>query len=130
MASKRSASMTLLLALIILFFSLVSATFPSSSSSGSNLAPSPSAQGSCPIDILKLDVCANLLGVVNVTIGLPQATPCCSLLGGLIEIKAATCLCSAIRANVLGININVPLSFNLVLNRCSISVPSGFQCAN
>ncbi|MBA0860075.1 hypothetical protein Goshw_013788 [Gossypium schwendimanii] len=132
MASKLSASMTLLLALIILFFSLVSATFPSSSSSGSNLAASPSAQGSCPIDILKLGVCANLLDLVNanVTIGSPQATPCCSLLGGLNGTKAATCLCTAIRANILGINLNIPIALQLGLNSCSMSVPSGFQCAN
>ncbi|MFQ6632849.1 hypothetical protein Gotur_012162, partial [Gossypium turneri] len=128
MASKRSASMTLLSALIILFFSLVSATCPSCSSSGSNLASSASAQGSCPIDIRKLGVCANLLDLVNVNVGSPQATPCCSRLGGLNEIEAATCLCTAIRANVLGINLNIPLSVSLVLNACSINVPSGFQC--
>nr|KJB39724.1 hypothetical protein B456_007G027600 [Gossypium raimondii] len=128
MASKRSASMTLLLALIILFFSLVSATFPSSSSSGSNLAPSPSAQGSCPIDILKLDVCANLLGVVNVTVGSPPVMPCCSLLNGLVDLEAAACLCTAIRANILGINLNIPISLSLLLNVCSRNVPTGFQC--
>ncbi|KAG4118587.1 hypothetical protein ERO13_D11G025626v2 [Gossypium hirsutum] len=129
MASKRSASMTLLLALIILLFSLVSAC-PFCHSSGSNLASSPSAQGSCPIDILKLDVCANLLDLVNVTVGSPQATPCCSHLGGLNETEAATCLCTALRANVLGINLNIPISLSLLLNVCSFNVPSGFQCAN
>ncbi|MBA0831186.1 hypothetical protein Goarm_015668, partial [Gossypium armourianum] len=80
------------------------------------------------MDIHKLGVCANLLDLVNVNVGSPQATPCCSLLGGLNEIEAATCLCTAIRANVLGINLNIPLSVSLVLNACSINVPSGFQC--
>ncbi|MBA0859716.1 hypothetical protein Goshw_009926 [Gossypium schwendimanii] len=129
MASKRSASMTLLLALI-LFFSQVSAACPFCHSSGSNLASSPSAQGSCPMDMLKLDVCANLLDLVNVTLALPQATPCCSLLGGLNNIEAATCVCTALRANVLGINLNLPIALSLLLNVCSINVPSGFQCAN
>ncbi|MBA0652091.1 hypothetical protein Goklo_019373 [Gossypium klotzschianum] len=41
MASKRSASMALFLALNILFFSLVSATCRSCSSSGSNPTPTP-----------------------------------------------------------------------------------------
>ncbi|KAG8476825.1 hypothetical protein CXB51_030732 [Gossypium anomalum] len=128
MASKRSASVTLLLALIILFFSLVSGTCPSCSSSGSNLTSTSSAQGSCPMDILKLGVCANVLDLVNVTVGSPQVSPCCSLLDGLVDIDAATCLCIAIRASVLGINLNIPVSLSLILNVCSRNVPTGFQC--
>ncbi|MBA0801752.1 hypothetical protein Gohar_012100 [Gossypium harknessii] len=128
MASKRSASMTLLSALIILFFSLVSATCPSCSSSGSNLASSASAQGSCPIDALKLGVCANVLNLVNVTVGSPPVMPCCSLLNGLVDLEAAACLCTAIRANILGINLNIPVSLSLLLNVCSRNVPTGFQC--
>ncbi|KAK5782785.1 14 kDa proline-rich protein DC2.15-like [Gossypium arboreum] len=128
MASKRSASMTLFLALIILFFSLVSAICPSCSSSGSNLTSTPSAQVSCPMDILKLGVCANVLDLVNVTVGSPQVSPCCSLLAGLVDIDAATCLCTAIRANILGINLNIPVSLSLILNACSRNVPTGFQC--
>ncbi|KAH1080311.1 hypothetical protein J1N35_020072 [Gossypium stocksii] len=128
MASKRSASMTLLLALIILFFSLVSATCPSCSSSGSTLTSTSSAQGSCPMDILQLRVCANVLNLVNVTVGSPQALPCCSLLDGLVDIDAAACLCTAIRANVLGINLNAQVALDLIVNACSMEVPAGFQC--
>ncbi|MBA0801750.1 hypothetical protein Gohar_012098 [Gossypium harknessii] len=130
MASKRSASMALFLALNILFFSLVSATCRSCSSSGSNPIPNPtpSARGRCPRDALKLGVCANVLSLVNVTVGSPPVMPCCSLLNGLVDLEAAACLCTAIRANVLGLNLNVPVSLSLLLNVCSRNVPTGFQC--
>ncbi|KAG4118584.1 hypothetical protein ERO13_A12G148725v2 [Gossypium hirsutum] len=130
MASKRSASMALFLALNILFFSLVSATCRSCSSSGSNPipTPTPSARGRCPRDALKLGVCAKVLSLVNVTVGSPPVMPCCSLLNGLVDLEAAACLCTAIRANVLGLNLNVPVSLSLLLNVCSRNVPTGFQC--
>ncbi|KAK5782781.1 14 kDa proline-rich protein DC2.15-like [Gossypium arboreum] len=130
MASKRSASMALFLALNILFFSLVSATCRSCSSSSSNLTPTPtpSARGRCPRDALKLGVCANVLSLVNVTVGSPPVMPCCSLLNGLIDLEAAACLCTAIRANFLGLKLNVPVSLSLLLNVCSRNVPTGFQC--
>ncbi|MBA0616814.1 hypothetical protein Godav_026305 [Gossypium davidsonii] len=130
MASKRSASMALFLALNILFFSLVSATCRSCSSSGSNPTPTPtpSARGRCPRDALKLGVCANVLSLVNVTVGSPPVMPCCSLLNGLVDLEAAACLCTAIRANVLGLNLNIPVSLSLLLNVCSRNVPTGFQC--
>ncbi|KAB2001879.1 hypothetical protein ES319_D11G026500v1 [Gossypium barbadense] len=132
MDSKRSASIALLLALNILFFSLVSANCGSCSSSGSNPrptpTPTPSARGRCPRDALKLGVCANVLNLVNVTVGSPPVMPCCSLLNGLVDLEAAACLCTAIRANILGINLNIPISLSLLLNVCSRNVPTGFQC--
>ncbi|MBA0616813.1 hypothetical protein Godav_026305 [Gossypium davidsonii] len=135
MASKRSASMALFLALNILFFSLVSATCRSCSSSKPNHKPkpnpnpsTPSSQGKCPRDTLKLGVCANVLGLVKPVIGSPPVMPCCSLLDGLVDLEAALCLCTAIKANVLGINLDIPVSLSLLLNVCSKKVPSGFQC--
>ncbi|PPS01817.1 hypothetical protein GOBAR_AA18859 [Gossypium barbadense] len=110
MASKRSASMALFLALNILFFSLVSAC------------------GKCPRDALKLGVCANVLGLAKPVIGSPPVMPCCSLLDGLVDLEAAVCLCTAIKANILGINLNIPVSLSLLLNVCSKNVPSNFQC--
>ncbi|PPR99311.1 hypothetical protein GOBAR_AA21354 [Gossypium barbadense] len=99
MGSKRTASLALLFALNILFFSL------------------------CPRDALKLGVCADLLrGLLNVTIGTPPVQPCCSLIQGLADLEAAVCLCTAIKANILGINLNVPLSLSLLLNVCSKKV--------
>ncbi|PWA79015.1 bifunctional inhibitor/lipid-transfer protein/seed storage 2S albumin superfamily protein [Artemisia annua] len=83
----------------------------------------------CPKDILKLGVCADLLGgLVGVVVGSPPVTPCCTLIQGLADPEAAICLCTAIKANVLGINLNVPVSLSLLLNVCGKKVPSGFKC--
>ncbi|VFQ99592.1 unnamed protein product [Cuscuta campestris] len=86
--------------------------------------------GRCPRDALKLGVCANLLGgMVGVVIGRPPPTvPCCTLISGLADLEAAACLCTAIRANLLGLNLNLPLSLSLVLNNCGRRVPIGFTC--
>ncbi|KAE8727036.1 14 kDa proline-rich protein DC2.15 [Hibiscus syriacus] len=105
MASKRSASMALFLALNILLL-----------------------LSKCPRDALKLGVCANVLNLVNVVIGSPPVLPCCALLQGLVDLEAAICLCTAIRANILGINLNIPISLSLLLNVCGRNVPTGFQC--
>ncbi|RYR78085.1 hypothetical protein Ahy_A01g002826 isoform E [Arachis hypogaea] len=134
MVSKTSSSIALFLIVNILFFSLVSAcgTCP-----GPNPKPkhhkgsgsTPSGSASCPRDALKLGVCANVLnGLLNVTLGQPPVTPCCTLLNGLVDLEAAVCLCTALRANILGINLNLPISLSLLLNVCSRQAPRGFQC--
>ncbi|XP_023551364.1 14 kDa proline-rich protein DC2.15-like isoform X2 [Cucurbita pepo subsp. pepo] len=113
MASKATASLAFLLSLNLLFFSLVSAC----------------SDCYCPRDTLKLGVCAKLLGgLLDVTIGKPPVTPCCSLIEGLVDLEAAVCLCTAIKANVLGNNLNIPVSLSLLLNVCKKNVPEGFQC--
>ncbi|KAJ4719078.1 14 kDa proline-rich protein DC2.15-like [Melia azedarach] len=133
MGSKSSASLALFLALNVLFFALVSAcgTCPTPNPKPKpNPTPSPSNKGSCPRDALKLGICADLLGgLLNVNIGTPPKTPCCTLIQGLADLEAAVCLCTAIKANILGINLNIPLSLGLLLNVCEKKVPSGFQCA-
>ncbi|GMJ15066.1 hypothetical protein like AT4G12520 [Hibiscus trionum] len=133
MASKRLASMALFLALNILFFSLGNAcnSCPSTNPNprpNPNPTPTPSARGRCPRDALKLGVCANVLNLVNVVVGSPPVQPCCSLIQGLADLEAAVCLCTALRANVLGLNLNIPISLSLLLNVCSRNVPTGFQC--
>ncbi|KAL8103750.1 hypothetical protein AgCh_028088 [Apium graveolens] len=50
------------------------------------------------------------------------------LIQGLVDLEAAVCLCTPIRANILGIDLNVPVSLSLVLNNCGKKVPSGFEC--
>ncbi|XP_028793727.1 pEARLI1-like lipid transfer protein 1 [Neltuma alba] len=114
MASK---SALVLCVINLLFFTMVTSTYAQSPS-----PPSPGNQPSCPIDALKLGVYARVL---DVTVG---RRDCCTLIGGLVDVDAAACLCTAIRANVLGINLNVPLSLSLILNKCGRNVPSGFQC--
>ncbi|XP_068635803.1 14 kDa proline-rich protein DC2.15-like [Aristolochia californica] len=89
--------------------------------------PTPST-GKCPRDALKLGVCANVLGLVNVTVGSPPTLPCCSLLKGLVDLEAAVCLCTAIKANILGLNLNIPIALNLLLNVCGKNPPKDFQC--
>ncbi|TKY74766.1 pEARLI lipid transfer protein 1 [Spatholobus suberectus] len=88
----------------------------------------PSSKGSCPKDTLKLGVCADLLGLVNIVVGTPPSSQCCALIKGLADLEAVLCLCTAIKANVLGINLNVPVTLSLILSACQKTVPPGFQC--
>ncbi|MCE0480794.1 hypothetical protein HAX54_037903 [Datura stramonium] len=126
-------SLALFLVFNVLFFTVVSAcnTCPGPKPKPKP-TPSPSpnnSQGKCPTDALKLGVCANVLnGLLNVTLGTPPVKPCCSLLGNLVDLEAAVCLCTALKANILGINLNIPISLSLLLNVCSKEAPKGFIC--
>ncbi|KAF3448287.1 hypothetical protein FNV43_RR09000 [Rhamnella rubrinervis] len=132
MASKAVvASTALLLSFNSLFFTMVSSTLLPMPSPPPVSAPSPapSATTKCPIDALKLGVCANVLsGLLNITIGQPPKEPCCRLIDGLVDLEAAVCLCTAIKANIFGINLDIPLALSLLLNNCGKDTPSGFQC--
>ncbi|KAJ9549918.1 hypothetical protein OSB04_022461 [Centaurea solstitialis] len=131
MASKINAPLALFLALNLLFFAIASGcnTCPTPTPNPPSPKPKPSS-GTCPRDALKLGVCANVLGnLLGLVVGNPPVKPCCSLLEGLVDLEAAVCLCTAIKANILGINLNVPLSLSLLLNVCSKKVPKDFQCA-
>lgn len=128
---------TKLSATIIILSLLFFSTFSTACGSGGcgckpkpkpNPIPKPPPE-TCPRDALKLGVCADILGLVNVVVGAPPTTPCCALLAGLADLEVAVCLCTAIKANVLGINLNVPLSLSLLINACGKTVPPGFQCA-
>ncbi|XP_062174921.1 pEARLI1-like lipid transfer protein 1 [Alnus glutinosa] len=133
----------LVISLNLLFFTMVSSTHlpcgcppsppktpkqpsvkPRSTLEGPNPAPA------CPKDALKLGVCASLLNdLLHLVVGaLPKAS-CCSLIQGLADVEAAVCLCTAIKANVLGINLNVPISLSLLLNYCGKNLSTSFQCA-
>ncbi|XP_050227268.1 14 kDa proline-rich protein DC2.15-like [Mercurialis annua] len=136
MASRVAASTALLLSLNLLFFTLVSSTYcpppPSKlpKPHPTNPTPVPSTNpGKCPKDTLKLGVCVNLLkDLLSVTIGKPPKTPCCSLIAGLVDLEAAVCLCTTIKASLLGINLNLPVNLSLLLNYCGKNVPTGFEC--
>ncbi|KAF0928648.1 hypothetical protein E2562_006081 [Oryza meyeriana var. granulata] len=72
----------------------------------------------CPMDALKLGVCAGVLnGLVSVKIG-PGGDDCCSLLGTLADLDAAVCLCT----------LKLPIDISIVFNACRRSYPSGFTC--
>ncbi len=133
MASKALATTALLLSLNLLFFTLVSSTYvpcPPPPKTKHHHKKPPPAKATCPKDTLKLGVCADLLNdLVHAVVGTPPKAPCCTLIGGLADLEAAVCLCTAIKANVLGIKLNVPVSLSLLLNYCGKKVPTGYQCA-
>ncbi|XP_044960538.1 lipid transfer protein EARLI 1-like [Hordeum vulgare subsp. vulgare] len=93
--------------------------------------PCPSPAGNCPLNAVKLAVCADVLdGLIHVVLGQsPPKQPCCSLISGLVDLDAAACVCLAINANVLGINLDVDVDLTLLLNYCGCKVPKGFRCA-
>ncbi|MGD7201742.1 HPS-like domain-containing protein [Ralstonia pseudosolanacearum] len=75
-------------------------------------------------------MCADMLGgLVNLVIGTPASSPCCSLLSGISNAEAALCLCTAIKANVLGyVKLDVPVAVSLLVNACGLKTPKGFKC--
>ncbi|KAJ6732325.1 PROLINE-RICH PROTEIN DC2.15 [Salix purpurea] len=121
MASKKLIAINLILSL--LFFS----TF-SSACGPCRPKPKPTPPASCPRDTLKLGACADLLGLVNVAVGSPPYTKCCPLLEGLVDLDVALCLCTAIKANVLGINLNIPVALSVLVSACGKSIPPDFKC--
>lgn len=129
MDSKKSTSLVVFLSINLLFFVLVSGCNTPMPNPNPYPPPTPS-KGSCPRDALKLGVCAKLLnGSIGTVIGNPPDHPCCSILGGLIDLEAAICLCTALKANILGININIPISLSVLINTCGKKLPSDFICA-
>ncbi|KAJ0964284.1 hypothetical protein J5N97_029406 [Dioscorea zingiberensis] len=129
MAFKTTTTPSLVLFLIInlLFFTL-SSSWPKPAHPP---PPPPCADDNnhCPMDALKLGVCADVLtGLLNITVGDPPKVPCCPLLGGLLDVEAAVCLCTAIKADILGIHLNIPINLSLLLNYCGKDVPKGFIC--
>ncbi|KAI7995817.1 hypothetical protein LOK49_LG11G02400 [Camellia lanceoleosa] len=131
MGSKsNNASFALFFLLNLLFFAFASAQCapPPSPPPLLPLTPSPST-GTCPIGALKLGICVDLLpGLINVTIDRPPVNPCCSLIGGLVDLEAAVCLCTVLKLNVLGLPVNIPVALSLLLNNCGKTTPPGFQC--
>lgn len=128
MASTRyTSSISLFLSVNLILFALVSGCYNCPQTKP--LIPNPNPMKmSCPRDALKLGVCAKILhGAVGAVVG-SQETPCCFLLDGLVDLDAAVCLCTAIKANILGININIPISLSLLINTCGKDMPSDFQC--
>ncbi|XP_042474758.1 14 kDa proline-rich protein DC2.15-like [Zingiber officinale] len=112
---------------LLLFFTLAGScgTCPPKTS------PKPSLGGKCPIDALKMAACSSVLnGLITFGIGAfpQQPCDCCTLIDGLLDLEAAVCLCTAFRANIFGVNLNVPINFTLLLNYCGKKVPYEFQC--
>ncbi|GAV71787.1 Tryp_alpha_amyl domain-containing protein [Cephalotus follicularis] len=89
----------------------------------------PKEPEKCPKDVLKYGVCGSWLGLVHEVVGTKPSKECCTLLKGIADLEAALCLCTAIKANVLGIiDLNVPVAVSLLVNACGKKVPQGFTC--
>lgn len=131
MASNKLSAAIVVVSL--LFYSTVSSACntcqPKPKPCGACTPAAPVPVEHCPKDALKLGVCVDLLGLLNLQIGSPgPSSKCCALLEGLVDLEAALCLCTAIKANVLGINLNVPVTLSLLISACQKTVPPGFQC--
>ncbi|XP_040384269.1 pEARLI1-like lipid transfer protein 1 [Oryza brachyantha] len=136
-----STRITLGAAILVALSLLLLAATPSEAC-GCNACPckgSPAVSGGggkCPVDALKLGVCANVLGgLLNLDQLLGSSSGsgerCCGLLGGLADLDAAVCLCTALRANVLGlVGVELPVQLSVLVNRCGKKLPSGFQCSS
>uniref|UniRef100_A0A7C8YCS9 Bifunctional inhibitor/plant lipid transfer protein/seed storage helical domain-containing protein n=1 Tax=Opuntia streptacantha TaxID=393608 RepID=A0A7C8YCS9_OPUST len=116
--NKSSASLALFLALNLVLCNLAFS---------SDTYPPPLSQ--CPRDALKLNVCADVLNLIHLQIGGIQKRPCCSLIGNLIKLDAAACLCTAVHANILNIiDLDLDLDLTLLVNQCGYVLPSDFRC--
>lgn len=92
--------------------------------------PPSSPPQKCPKDTLKFGVCGSWLGLVSEQIGAKPSEECCVVMKGIADLEAALCLCTAIKANVLGVvKLKVNVAVSLLVNGCGKKVPSGFVCA-
>ncbi|KAE9614220.1 putative bifunctional inhibitor/plant lipid transfer protein/seed storage helical [Lupinus albus] len=92
-------------------------------------APPHQYQPTCPIDALKLGLCLDVLGgLVHIGIANPVENVCCPVIQGLLDLEAAICLCTIIRARLLNLNIFIPLSLQVLIT-CGKTPPPGFVCS-
>ncbi|KAL6651176.1 hypothetical protein ACP70R_010101 [Stipagrostis hirtigluma subsp. patula] len=100
---------------VALFLAVSLAAFAMATACGGNCAtPTPATYGKCPRDALKLGVCANMLNLIKAKVGVPPTEPCCPLLEGLVDFEAAVCLCTAIKGEVLGIKLDLPVDLSII----------------
>ncbi|RAL54688.1 unnamed protein product [Cuscuta campestris] len=135
--AKSFASLALLLTLNLVFFTLVTSTYVPCPPKGGG-GPSGGhghhhhghSKAKCPRDTLKLRACGDLLNdLVHLVVGTPLQNQCCPLIEGLVDLDAAVCLCTAVKADVLSvINLEVSLALTLILNYCGKNMPEGFNC--
>ncbi|OWM80182.1 putative lipid-binding protein At4g00165 [Punica granatum] len=134
MASKRTspALLPLLILFNILFFTCVSSCdpcTPKKPSPSPPLAPAPKKTEKCSKDTLKFGVCGAWLGLIKENVGAKPSEECCTVIAGVADLEAALCLCTAIKANVLGlVKVEVPVAISLLVNACGKKVPEGFVC--
>ncbi|CAI9103631.1 OLC1v1002151C1 [Oldenlandia corymbosa var. corymbosa] len=131
--SKAIATVILLNVIFFAFVSSSNATYCPPSPKTPVKPPSVPAPAKkpakCPKDTLKFGVCGDWLGLVHEVVGTPPSSECCALIKGLADLEAAVCLCTAIKANVLGVvKVKIPIAISLLINGCGKKVPEGFKC--
>ncbi|KAI3928735.1 hypothetical protein MKW98_024336 [Papaver atlanticum] len=91
--------------------------------------PKTKGKDSCPIDILKLGACVDLLGgLVHIGLADPAVNKCCPILSGLAEIEAAACLCTTLKIKLLNLKVYVPIALQVLLT-CGKNPPPGYDCS-
>ncbi|CAL1381067.1 unnamed protein product [Linum trigynum] len=128
-AAKALSVLLHLLLLATLFLSSVSSPCPPPPPLQTPPAHS-SSSSKCPEDALKFGVCGSWLGLVSEVVGTKPSKDCCMLIQGVADLEAALCLCSAMKANVLGlVKLEIPIAVTLLVNACGGNIPQGFKCA-
>ncbi|KAL3497343.1 hypothetical protein ACH5RR_040075 [Cinchona calisaya] len=129
MASKSLSATLVIFSAILLFFATIFTNACGPCVPKPKPPPkAPPVNPFCPRDTLKLAACADLLGLVNIVVGTPPSNKCCAVLEGLADLEAAVCLCTAIKANVLGMNLNIPIALSALVSACQKTIPPGFKC--
>ncbi|KAK7395632.1 hypothetical protein VNO78_16196 [Psophocarpus tetragonolobus] len=130
MDPKDSKLVCTFILLNFLFFSSIAFACDNLPCPPKSTIPPSSEPKKCPKDTVKFGVCGSWLGLVSEQIGTKPSEECCTLVKGLADLEAALCLCTAIKANVLGpANVTVPVAVSSLVNACGKKIPSGFVCA-
>jgi hypothetical protein len=67
-------------------------------------------------------------GLIHIGLGKSHAkAECCPVLGGLLDLDAAVCLCTTIKLKLLNIDLVLPIALELLLD-CGKTPPSDFKC--
>ncbi|KAK4425478.1 proline-rich protein DC2.15 [Sesamum alatum] len=122
-SSSRNSTILLFLFLNLLYFSLVSCN--------TLVVQPPTSTRTCSKDTLNLRACADLLqSLISTPPGKAPTEQCCGLIQGLTDLDAAVCLCTDIKAGLLGkIPIDYDIAIGILLSACWKDVASGFHCA-
>ncbi|KAK1667385.1 hypothetical protein QYE76_055544 [Lolium multiflorum] len=117
---------------LVLFLAVNLAILASAAHACAPYCPTPSPPpppSTCSIDTLKLKVCANVLNLLKLNLPVPENEECCPLLSGLANLDASVCLCTAIKAEILGIKLSLLDDFTLLLNQCRKTCPDNYTCS-
>ncbi|OMO52443.1 14 kDa proline-rich protein DC2.15-like protein [Corchorus olitorius] len=127
-SSKASAPIAFLLALNLVFFTLVSSQTPS---------PPPPPPSACPASISSLGTCSSLLNLVliaTLAVGNNTASPCCRALN-LLGANVRACICQELVEQVqillrfqainvtVGSTVNLTVPVNAMVNTCNLAGP-------